>query len=253
MPTSYDPRLTIRGDGRPVILVPGMNGTADLFYRQVPLLERSYRVATYCLRDDAESLDSLAADLANLVDVVAPSERQAIIVGESFGGAVALTTALRHPDRIAALIILNSFPYFGPQARLGMAIAGLKIMPWGAMSLVRHLTAFRLHSPHTHRNEVRQFIARTVHATREGYINRLTLLKRFDVRQQLQDIQCPVLFLAAEHDHLVPSVEQARYMAARVPGSVMRILEGHGHICLIAPDIDLRAILDEWLGTPTGR
>lgn len=249
MSIDYVPRLTIRGGGRSVILVPGMNGTADLFYRQVPLLERSYRVATYSLRDDAESLDVLAADLASVVDAVAPLERQAIVVGESFGGAVALTTALRHPDRIAALIILNSFPHFGPQARLRMAIAGLKIMPWGAMSFVRHLTAFRLHSPHTHRHEVRQFIARTVHATREGYLNRLTLLKQFDIRPQLADIRCPVLFLAAENDHLVPAVEQARYMSARVPGSVMRILEGHGHICLIAPDIDLGAILDEWLRT----
>jgi pimeloyl-ACP methyl ester carboxylesterase len=228
-----------------------MNGTAHLFYRQVPLVEQAYRVATYSLRDDAESLDALAADLANIVDVVAVPERQAIVVGESFGGAVALTTALRHPDRIQALIILNSFPYFGPQARLRLAIAGLRIMPWGAMSLIRHLTAFRLHSPHTHRDEVRQFIARTVHATREGYINRLTLLKRFDVRHRLRDIQCPVLFLAAENDHLVPSVEQARYMAARVPGSVMRVLEGHGHICLIAPDINLKSILDGWLETPS--
>ncbi len=251
MRSNYDPRLTARGNGRPVILVPGMNGTADLFYRQVPLLEQSYRVATYSLRDDAESLDALAADLANVVDVVAPSERQAIIVGESFGGAVALTTALRYPDRVESLIILNSFPHFGPQVRLRMAIAGLKILPWGAMPLVRHLTAFRLHSPHTHRTEVRQFIARTVHATREGYLNRLTLLKRFDVRDRLRDIQCPVLFLAAENDHLVPSVEQARYMAERVPGSVMRILEGHGHICLIAPDIDLGTILAGWLGTPS--
>ena len=251
MPGNYDPRLTIRGHGRPVILVPGMNGTADLFYRQVPLLEQSYRVATYSLRDDAESLDALAADLAKIVDGVAPSERQAIVVGESFGGAVALTATLRHPDRIEALIILNSFPYFGPQFRLRLAIAGLKVMPWGAMSLVRHATAFRLHSPHTHRNEVRQFIARTVHATREGYLNRLSLLKRFDVRHRLQDIRCPVLFLAAENDHLVPSVEQARYMAERVPGSVMRILEGHGHICLIAPDIDLAAILDGWLERPS--
>jgi pimeloyl-ACP methyl ester carboxylesterase len=248
--SNYDPRLTIRGDGPPVILVPGMNGTADLFYRQLPLIERSYRVATYSLRDDAASLDALAADLANLVDVVAPTERQAIIVGESFGGAVALTTALGHPGRVAALIILNSFPYFGPQFRLRLAIAGLKIMPWGMMSLVRHLTAFRLHSPHTHRNEVREFIARTVQATRQGYLNRLALLRQYDVRSRLSDITCPVLFLAAENDHLVPAVEQARYMTGRVPGSVMRILEGHGHICLIAPDIDLGAILDAWRERP---
>lgn len=248
MDSEYEPRLTIRGDGHPVILVPGMNGTPELFYRQVPLLERSYRVATYALRDDADSIDTLAADLAGVVERIAPSTRRATIVGESFGGAVALTTALRHPDRVEALIILNSFPRFAPQIRLRMAVAGLKILPWGAMSVVRHLTAFRLHSGHTDQAEIRQFIALTKHATREGYINRLTLLKQFDVRDRLGDIQCPVLFLAAENDHLVPAVEQARYMADRVPGAVIRILEGHGHICLIAPDIDLAAILDAWRG-----
>ena len=35
-------------------------------------------------------------------------------------------------------------------------------------------------------------------------------------------------------------------MAASTPRSVVRVLEGHGHICLIAPDIDLEQILNEW-------
>jgi pimeloyl-ACP methyl ester carboxylesterase len=62
----------------------------------------------------------------------------------------------------------------------------------------------------------------------------------------LHDIHHPVLFLASEHDHLVPAVAQARYMADRVPSAVMRILRGHGHICLIAPDLDLAHILNDW-------
>ena len=246
MRSDYDPRVSIRGEGRAVIFVPGMNGTGELFYRQVPLLQRFYRVATYSLRDDAENLDVLAADLAHTVDLVAPVDGRATIVAESFGGAVALTFALRYPDRVAALVILNSFPYFAPQARLRLAIAGLTVLPWGAMPLVRRLTAFRLHSPHTHRTEVKQFIELTAHATRDGYINRLKLLRCFDVRDRLHDIRAPALFLAAEHDHLVPAVAQARYMADRVPSSVMRVLKGHGHICLIAPDLDLAAILREW-------
>jgi len=246
MPSDYDPRMSIRGGGRAVVLVPGMNGTGELFYRQVPRLERSYRVATYALREDAESLDLLAADLARVVDVVAPIERRAIVVGESFGGAVALTFALSYPERVGALVILNSFPHFAPQIRLRLAIASLAVLPWGAMPLVRHLTAFRLHSPHTHRAEVKQFIELTAHATRDGYINRLKLLRTFDVRDRLHDIRQPALFLASEHDHLVPAVAQARYMANRVPSGVMRILKGHGHICLIAPNLDLAQILNEW-------
>ena len=246
MHSDHDPRVSIRGEGRAVVLVPGMHGTGELFYRQVPRLEQSYRVATYALRDDAENLDLLAADLSRVVDVVAPIERRAIIVGESFGGAVALTFALGYPSQVAAIVILNSFPHFAQQFRLRLAISGLAVLPWGAMPLVRHLTAFRLHSPHTHRAEVKQFIELTAHATRDGYINRLKLLRRYDVRDRLHDIRQPALFLASEHDHLVPAVAQARYMANRVPSSVMRILKGHGHICLIAPDLDLAQILNEW-------
>lgn len=243
----YDPRLSVSGDGQALVLVPGMNGTGELFYRQVPKLERSFRVATYALRDDAASLDLLAADLAHVVETIAPVDRRAVVVGESFGGAVALTFALQHPERVAALVILNSFPHFAPQFRLQLAIAGLTILPWGAMRLVRRLTAFRLHSPHTHRAEVRQFIARTASATRAGYINRLRILRAYDVRERLREIAAPTLFLAAEYDHLVPSVAQATFMSRRVPGSVVRVLAGHGHICLIAPDLDLERILREWL------
>jgi pimeloyl-ACP methyl ester carboxylesterase len=223
-----------------------MNGTGDLFYCQVPLLRSSFRVATYRLRDDAESLDVLAEDLARVVDAAAPENRRATIVGESFGGVVALTFALRYPERIERLVILNSFPYFAPQFRLWLAVVGLTVLPWGAMRLVRQLTAFRLHSKHTHRREVRQFIRLTAHATRDGYINRLKLLKAFDVRERLHEIRAPTLFLASEHDHLVPAVAQARYMAERVPASVLRILKGHGHICLIAPDLDLAEIIQHW-------
>ncbi len=247
--SGYDPRLSVQGEGHAVILVPGMNGTGELFYRQVPRLERSYRVATYSLREDADSLDVLAADLARVVESVAPDDRRATIVGESFGGAVALTFALDYPGHVRSLVILNSFAHFAPQFRLHLAIAGLGILPWGMMPVVRHLTAFRLHSRHTHRAEVKQFIQLTTRASRDGYISRLKLLTRYDVRHRLREISRPALFLASEKDHLVPAVAQARFMSERVPGSVMRILEGHGHICLIAPDLDLAAILREWQQT----
>ena len=244
----YDPSLLIVGTGQPVILVPGMDGTGLLFYRQVPLLARSYRVATYALRDTAATMDVLVSDLARIIDTVAPTERRAIIVGESFGGALALSFALAKPEQVSRLVILNSFPYFAPQRRLRLAAVGLGALPWGAMGLVRRLTAFRLHSPHTHRQEIDRFMELTARASRGGYINRLKLLMQYDVRHRLHELRAPTLFLAADRDHLVPSVAQARYMADRVPGSMLRVLEGHGHICLIAPDIDLEALLNESRG-----
>ena len=246
MRDGYNPRPIIRGQGAAIVLVPGMNGSGELFYRQIPLLERSYRVATYSLRDDADTHEVLADDLAAIVDTVAPGERRALIVGESFGGTVALACALKHPECVEGLVILNSFPFFAPQARLRLATAALSVVPWDVMPIVRRLTAFRLHSRHTRAKEIRRFLELTAKATPDGYLNRLRLLTRFDVRDRLAAITMPTLFLAAECDHLVPAIEQARYMAARVPSGTMRVLEGHGHICLIAPDLDLALILREW-------
>jgi pimeloyl-ACP methyl ester carboxylesterase len=243
---TYDPGLTVSGAGEPIVLVPGMDGTGKLFYSQVPRLARSYRVATYALRNDASDWTTLVDDLRRVADEVAPATRRAIVVGESFGGALALTFALAAPERVAALVVLNSFPYFEPQLRLRLARAGLRALPWGMMTLVRRATASRLHSVHTHRHEIHRFMQLTAAASRLGYLNRLALLTQFDVRNRLGELRMPALFLAADRDHLVPSITQARFMAGEVPGAELRILEGHGHICLIAPDLDLAEILDEW-------
>ena len=246
MANEYDPGISLSGSGDAVVLVSGMDGTGRLFYRQVPLLARTWRVATYALRDDARDMEVLVDDLATVVDAAAPRLRRALIVGESFGGAIALSFALTYPERVAGVVILNSFPFFAPQFRLRLAETVLRLMPWGAMKLVRQLTAFRLHSRYTHREDMARFMELTALATRRGYLNRLHILRTYDVRRRLSELPVPVLFLAADEDHLVPAVRQAQLMAAAVPGATMRTLSGHGHICLIARNLDLGTIVDEW-------
>lgn len=234
------------GDGPPLVLVPGMDGTGQLFYRQAPLLARRFRVAALRLRDEAQRMDVLVEDLATFVRAMRHGSERAVVVGESFGGALSMSFALAHPELVRALVIVNSFAHFRPQYRLRAAIAGTRLMPWGAMAVIRRATAFRMHSRHTPRSELRRFLAETRRTTREGYLNRLRILMAYDVLPRLRELRVPTLFLAADEDHLVPSVEQAQLMAARVPGSRVRVLEGHGHVCLIAPDLDLEALIREW-------
>ena len=242
----YDPRTAIEGAGPPLVYVPGMDGTGQLFYGQVPALSRRYRVVTYTLRDAVTHMSTLVEDLARVVRHASPDGEPAVVFGESFGGALSLSFALDRPELVAGLVVLNTFPYFRPQARLRLAIAAIRVMPWKAMGLVRRLTAFRLHSRYTHRAEIHRFYELTARATSEGYVNRLRILREYDVRDRLPELRTPTLFLAAERDHIIPSVQQARYMAARVPHSTLRILEGHGHACLIAPNLDMAQILAEW-------
>lgn len=249
----YDANLVIRGEGPPLVLVPGMDGTGKLFYRQIPHLVDHHRVATYALRDGARTMDRLVEDLDEVVDAVAGEGASASVFGESFGGAIALSWALARPERAAELTILNSFPRFGPQIRLRLAIAALTVMPWSAMRIVRRLTASRLHSSHTADEHIERFLEITRETTLEGYRNRLRILERYDVRDRLGQITAPTLLLAAEEDHLVPSVDQARVMATAVPDATLRVLEGHGHGCLLAPDVDLDGILRGWRAVKNGR
>ncbi|MGH7680322.1 MAG: alpha/beta fold hydrolase [Gemmatimonadaceae bacterium] len=239
----YDNRLQVVGQGPPLVYVPGLDGTGALFYRQIPALSRRFRVATYTLRDSATEIGTLIADLARVIRDVAPGGEPPVLVAESFGGALAMSFALEHPAMVRHLVILNSFPFFRPQLRLRLATAGLHLMPWGAMRLMRRMTSFRIHSQHTHRDDVRRFFELTAHTTKQGYLNRLRILTAFDIRDRLPGLRVPLLLLAADEDHLIPSVAQAQLMNALAPHATTIILRGHGHSCFLARSLDLDSML----------
>jgi len=245
-------RLHATGTGRPLIYVPGLDGTGLLFYRQTRLLRHRFRVLTFRLRDEATDMDTLVADLLHHLDVAVPSGEPVVMVGESFGGALAMSFASRHPERVAELVILNSFTRITPRAKLHAALAAMHLVPWHTMQWVRSLTAWRLHSAHTHQDEIRNFLLLTRGTTKVGYRNRLRILTRYDIRPALQRLTMPTLFLAADEDHLLPSVREARLLAASAPAATLRILEGHGHGCFLAPDLDLDQLLHEWASLRSG-
>lgn len=246
-------RLHVTGTGAPLIYVPGLDGTGLLFYRQIRALMHRYRVITYRLRDAAPDMDALVADLLGHLDRAVPDHTPVVMVGESFGGALAMSFALAHPDRVAQLVILNSFTRITPHAKLYAALAAMRLVPWRTMQWVRGLTAARLHSAHTHADEVARFLLLTRGTTREGYRNRLRILTRYDIRPRLPHLQVPTLYLAADQDHLIPSVREARDMVARAPRATMKVLAGHGHACFLAPDLDLDYLLQEWASVAPDR
>src|SRR5690606_24111588 len=127
---------------------------------------------TLRLPDDVRNMDRLVTHLREAVRQLSPDGDKVVLVGESFGGALSLSYALAHPDDVARLVVLNSFPHFGPQARLWLGYHLLKATPWGMMRLVRQLTAWRMHSPHTGAAELRRFHDLMRATSRDGYLAR---------------------------------------------------------------------------------
>jgi len=238
------------GRGPTLILVPGLDGTALLFYRQVPLLGSRFHVLTFPLPDDPRcTMDSLVDDLRQLIEEVVEQRghERVLLCGESFGGALSLSFALAYPQLLLGLVIINSFPVVRRRLRLSLAPRLLRIVPWAAMPLVRRFTESRLHSPHTLAVDLAEFHERTRSIGRDGYIRRLEILQTYDVRNQLGRIRTPTLLLAGDLDHLVPSVKEARFMASRMPHAVVQILRGYGHVCLINHDFNLLDRIVPWL------
>lgn len=231
--------------GPTLVLVPGLDGTALMFYRQIPLLAKRFHVVAFPLPDDGSmTMSDLIDDLARLLDQVAGPE--VVLCGESFGGALSLSFALAHPDRLQGLVIVNSFPVVRQRLKLRLGPWFLRALPWGAMPLVRRFTEAKLHSPHARPEDLHEFRERSKQIGKAGYIRRLEILQGYDIRDRLHELRPPALFLAGDRDHLVASVSEARFMAARVPRGRVEVLEGYGHICMINHDLDLLEFIGPW-------
>lgn len=243
------------GEGPTLIFVPGLDGTALLFYRQAPLLAQRFHVLTFPLPNDpACDMDSLIESLRAVIQRVTKrrSSEGVFLCGESFGGALSLSFALKYPQLTKGLVIINSFPRVRKQWLLKAAPPLLKAMPWGAMRFVRRFTEARLHSPHTLPEDLAEFHRRMAWVGKIGYIRRLEILQDYDIREHLGDIEIPTLLLAGDLDRLIPSVQEADFMARRMPHATKVALKGYGHICLINHDLNLLDYISPWMDREIG-
>jgi pimeloyl-ACP methyl ester carboxylesterase len=100
--------------GAPVVFVHGFGGNRHFFDAQLSHVEDRARVIAYDQRGCGESslaprkkydLDTLVQDLAVILDLTRAD--QAILVGHSFGADVVARYAALHPERVAALVLID--------------------------------------------------------------------------------------------------------------------------------------------------
>lgn len=102
------------GDGLPVVLSHGFLMDREMFAPQAAALGDRYRVITWDQRGhgetrfDGEPFDywDLADDLAALLDQL--DVERAVVGGMSAGGFISLRFALRHPERVLGLVLIDT-------------------------------------------------------------------------------------------------------------------------------------------------
>jgi triacylglycerol lipase len=111
-----DPRFwspVRRGDRQPVLLIPGfLAGDASLTAMAGWLRRRGHRVRTSGIRFN---VGCSGRDLDRLDSVLTAFGEPVVVIGQSRGGTIARALAARHPDRIAALVMLGA-PVLDPLA-----------------------------------------------------------------------------------------------------------------------------------------
>jgi pimeloyl-ACP methyl ester carboxylesterase len=117
------------GQGEPLLLLHGGAVDARFFEHNVSALGERFHVISTDLwghgrtpdREGPFSLESFAADVAEIIERVAGGE--AHVLGHSIGGAVALTLAMRRPELVRKLIVASAgFDHSAEISMPGMSI-----------------------------------------------------------------------------------------------------------------------------------
>lgn len=218
----------VHGDKGPTILLThGYSATSQMWQGQIAPLSKDHRLVIWDMRghgrsdspDDPSlySEPATVADMAALLDTV--GAKTAIVGGLSLGGYMSLAFNRVHPDRVEALLIIDTGPgYKNDEARAGWnrtsiktaeryETDGLKVLEAGSAErrLAQHTSAKGL-----------ALAARGMLTQRDA-----------GVITSLPDIRVPSLVVVGSED--TPFLVASDYMAAKIPGAEKAVIEGAGH------------------------
>lgn len=104
-----------KGAEQTVVLIHGMFSNLSIYYFNIaPVLAKHFHVVMYDLKShgmserflDGYDLDNMSSDLIGLIDHL--QLEKVHLVGYSFGGLIALKTALEYPDRVNQLVVTEA-------------------------------------------------------------------------------------------------------------------------------------------------
>jgi 3-oxoadipate enol-lactonase len=229
-----------RGRGPAVLLVMGLGLTLTAWWRTVPVLAESFRVLAFDNRGIGRSgpsalpysVGDMADDAIAVLD--AAGEDAAHVYGISLGGMVAQQIALRHPERLRALVLGATTPggsravaprepalsFFARAAAMGP-----EETVWAS---VPYIYAERTRRRHADR--IAQDISRHVRFPTDpvAYGRQLAAAVGHTTAGRLDRIAAPTLVVHGEEDPVVPA-DNARVIASSIPGAELRLWPNAGH------------------------
>lgn len=239
------------GDGPPLFLFHSLLADRASFDAVVPALAKSFRVIVPELpgfgrsRTVAGGLTAVADRMAEAVREAADGEA-AVVLGNGYGGFVALQMAIRHPAIASRFILADCGAAFSEPGREAFRTMAAVSRDKGLAAItdvaMRRLFAPEFQAQHPElMGERREAFLRT---DPEVFRAACEALAGLDLRPELGAVKVPVLVLVGEHDEATPP-PMSHELSAGLLDARLRIIPGCAHVPqLQAPAVFLDAIAD---------
>lgn len=226
-----------------IVYLPGMEGSGALASQFLLKAEGLFPITR--LHYPGHSRLTLEEMADGCVSALAEQGKSsAIWLGDSFGSAVALTLALRHPHAARGLILAGGISRPKNPSKLLLAARMWDALPekWRKGYLRTRLQRLVRRNPtRLHPSHVDEFM---IHGQLEFISWRLRLLASFDVRDRLGHIDVPVLYLGGEEDGLVNTQEEARLLREEIAECRTFLFPGCGHAVLGERAVECLELID---------
>ena len=278
------------GQGRPVVV---LHGGPDFDHRYLlPDLDRwadAFRLIYYDQRGRGRSAAQVRPEDVSLASDVADVDRvmqhfklpAATVLGHSWGTTLALEYALRHPDRVSHLVLMNPAPATASDAIVLRKFYLEKIGPdMEQQRAIMTSAAYQEGDPETvaarYRIHFKPALARTsdyeklMAAMKQAFISqgkggilkaravedRLMAdswqLDGYDLLPKLRSLRIPTLIVFGDHDFI--PVEISRHIADAIPNARLVTLKDCGHFAYLECAADVRRAVDDFFqGAPAKR
>ena len=244
---------TDRGAGQPIVLVHGnavagddwnTSGVADLLLRdghRVIVFDRPGFGHSERPRGRAWTAMQQAGLLQNALGRLGVA--RPVVVGHSWGAIVALSMAVRRPADTAGLVLLSGYYFWTLRPDALLVAAGAipvlgdvlrhTVSPWlGRLLMPLQKRAMFSPAPVTARFRAEYSDAMALRPSQiraTSVDGALMIPGALRLRRRYDELSMPVLIMAGSGDKIVFK-RNAERLQASIPGSVLRIVEGAGHM-----------------------
>ncbi len=225
-----------------LVLVPGLNCTADLFAPQVEALAG---LADITIADHAsdETVEAIARRL------LAAAPPRFALAGLSMGGYVAMEVMRQAPQRVQRLALLDTRASADMPEDTEIRMTAIKMAQTSRFDDIHPVLWPRLvHIKRLGDKELEAVVRGMADQTGPARFIRQqrAVISRPDFEPGLKAIRCPTLVLVGDEDAITPPF-MAEDMAEAIPGAKLVVVPDCGHLSTLERPEAVNAALVEWL------